>query len=133
MIPPFAPTLQQFQLPAVIVAQAAALDHQVADLQIEHQKLQAKYAQLQAAFEDLHKQNQRLNATLDEDTTYEGGTEFRRGARTNGKWVPFCAVHQVAASIVEPDWLLSCPIPHCAWVSEFTAARLPEIIEELPQ
>jgi hypothetical protein len=65
-------------------------ENKVGSLQSENGGLQAKLEREQLDHEQTKQELQKLRELLQEDVRFVRGVEFRRGARTGGKWEPFC-------------------------------------------
>jgi len=111
--------------------QFSDLERKVADLQTQIGRLDA---QLERERED-HKlaraDLQRLKDEHAEEIRIYRSIEFRRGKRTDGKWLPFCPkCHMPAGWTQKHGSLVGCTAG-CGWVTNQMASHLEDLCREL--
>lgn len=108
-------------------------------LRFEASQMQSRFLDLQLKVRDLeHKleaaneQIRTLNKLNEEDIQFhDSGIEFRRGKRTNGKWMPFCPKCKLPASTPMFGTFIQCSAK-CGWQSTLAHNELDAAIEGLP-
>ena len=74
---------------------------------------------------------QELRKLHAEEVRVSRATEFRRGLRTGGNWMPFCSRCHCPASVHDPRDLLACSDNECRWVSQIHGFELDSVIATL--
>jgi hypothetical protein len=109
-----------------------ALDY-AAQAERENETLHKVKAKLEAML-DIEKENyQKAKEELDalkaahaEEIRIHEATEFRKGARTGGKWLPFCPVCHAPALFTNGMAPYVCSHRKCSWVSRVVGSEMDE-------
>ena len=111
--------------------QFTALERQVSEFQAKVAKLEAQLEIEHSNHKDTQKELQRIKDEHAEEVRIYHNIEFRRGKRTDGKWLPFCPkCHMPAGWTQKHGSLVGCTAG-CGWVTNEMAYRLDEVCREL--
>jgi hypothetical protein len=87
--------------------QSAVFERQVGELQTKVGRLEAQLDITRGDRDKAQEQLRDLQQAHEEEIRIEHTVEFRRGFRTNGKWLPFCPKCHLPASLMGRK-------PHCS-------------------
>jgi hypothetical protein len=112
--------------------QSAGFERQISALQTELGKLQAQIEIVTLDRDKAREELQRLKDEHVEEIRIHSGIEFRRGKRTGGHWMPFCAkCHVPALDDDEGQFSIMCSA-QCGWTSSVFHRQLSMIVSQLP-
>jgi hypothetical protein len=114
--------------------QFVALERKVSELQLENGKLHAKLEREHLDHDKAQQELQRLQKEHEEEVVIHSFLEFRRGKRTQNKWMPFCPKCHAPATITQS----ASPQAYCpacdfvAYLDRGGAMTLDLIVKQLP-
>lgn len=104
----------------------------------ENEKLRSEKARLEAELDIMRMNEKQTRLELEtlkdrhaEDVRVSGGAEFRRGIRTNMKWIAFCPKCHAPATTDGGDYYYGCSDNNCAWTSRITGYQMDRVVAEL--
>jgi hypothetical protein len=115
---------------ALAKEQFTALERQVSELQTKSAKFEAQLEIEHANHQRTSEELQRLKDEHSEEVRIHNGIEFRRGKRTNQKWIAFCPACHLP--IDTSSGLIRCGSDKkCGWHILLAANHLTELIDTL--
>jgi len=113
--------------------EATALERKVSEFQGQVAELKAELKITKTHEKQTEEELQRLKKEHEEEIVVLHGLEFRRGKRTQNKWIPFCPKCHVAAVIPHFDNRpVICQDQDCNWVSNAMTERFHGLESQLP-
>jgi len=105
--------------------QLADSERKIAALQTENGSLQAQLERERLDHRQTQTELQRLKELLSEEVRFFHDVEFRRGARTGGRWTPFCPKCHLPITLSRQGGEYPyCNDRNCGWVSNVMSQEL---------
>ena len=102
---------------SLAVERAEQAERQVATLQTEKGSLTAQLERARLDYEQANQQLQQFKKLSEDEIRFVSDVEFRRGARTNGMWKPFCPKCHLPLAVEQNDDYAPCSDRKCNWMS----------------
>lgn len=113
--------------------QFAALERKASELERQIGKLEAKLEREQVDRDKAQQELQRLQKEYEEETIIHCFLEFRRGKRTQNKWIPFCPKCHAPAGVFSASPIPQAYCPACDFTAQLSRGlTLETIISQLP-
>ena len=114
--------------------QASNLESKIQEKDVLVGELRAQLKEIDSHRDKIQRELDRLKSEMAEDVKIIHGLEFRRGKRTDGKWMPFCPkCHLPAANDPKTfKWPFCTDQARCGWYGAEVCSSLSAWISELP-